>query len=84
MARPSKYAPERIEIRKEAERIVAFIREFGPVTMSDILAAWEQKGEKIAPHILNRALRKSPFIVHVGYTSEDDGKKHLWAFEVGE
>ncbi|MDA0715031.1 MAG: hypothetical protein O2866_00195 [archaeon] len=84
MPRPSKYSPERIEIRKEAERIVAFIREFGPVTMGDILTAWEQKGEMIEPHVLNRALRKSPFIVHIGYTSEDDGKKHLWAFEVDE
>jgi hypothetical protein len=84
MPRPSKYSAERVENRREAERIVAFIREFGPVTMADILAAWEQKGERIEPHVLNRALRKSPFIVHIGYTSNEDGKKHLWAFEASE
>jgi len=81
MARPSKFSPERVENRKQAERIVNWIRNHGPVTMGDILQAWKENGEQIEPHVLNRALRKSPFIVHVGYTSEDEGKKHLWAFE---
>ena len=82
MPRASKFSPKRVEARKQAEQIVDWIRRHGPATMSDIIEAWVEKGEEIEAHVLNRALRKSPFIVHVGYTSEEDGKKHLWAFEI--
>ncbi len=54
MPRPSKFSPERVEIRKQAERIVNWIRVHGPVTMGDILQAWKENGEKIEPHVLNR------------------------------
>ena len=80
MARHSRFSPERVLIRKQAEEIVTWIRDHGPVTMADIIQEWKLQGKELAPHVLHRALQKSSFITHVGFTSERDGKRHLWAF----
>ncbi len=48
--------------RQQADWIVGFIRRNGPLTTRELIEAMKSEGKVVEAHILNRALRKSPFI----------------------
>ena len=44
----------------------------------------EHKGIELRAHVLNKALRKSPFIVHAGYEVVEGTSVSVWNFSPGE
>lgn len=44
----------------------------------------ENEGIELRAHVLNKALRKSPFIVHAGYEMVDGASLSVWKFSPGE
>ena len=48
--------------RQQADWIVGYIRRNGPLTTRELIEAMKSEGKALEAHILNRALRKSPFI----------------------
>ena len=48
--------------RQQADWIVGYIRRNGPLTTRELIEVMKSEGKVVEAHILNRALRKSPFI----------------------
>lgn len=44
----------------------------------------EHEGIELRAHVLNKALRKSPFIAHAGYEMVDGASLSVWKFSPGE
>jgi len=44
----------------------------------------KHEGIELRAHVLNKALRKSPFIVHAGYEMVDGASLSVWKFSPGE
>ncbi len=80
MGRPSRWSDERKAAREQAEWIVGWLREHGPATTPDIVAALEANGREVAAHVLNRALRRSPFVHRLGEENGERGTVSVWAF----
>ncbi|MBL6885959.1 MAG: hypothetical protein ISR24_00930 [Candidatus Poseidonia sp.] len=82
MARPSRWSDERKANREQAEWIVHWLRENGPATTPQIIAALEDAGREVRAHILQRALRRSPFVHPGGREAGERGSVSVWAWRV--
>jgi len=80
MARPSRWSDERKATREQADWIVGWLRTNGPATTPDIVQALEQAGRPVAAHVLQRALRRSPFVHRVATEEGERGQVTRWAF----
>ena len=61
-----RWTEERRQNRIEADWIVAWLRDNGPATIREIVAALEAAGRDVKAHIIRRALQKSQFIEKTG------------------
>lgn len=84
MARPSRWSDERRAVREQASWIVGWLRMHGPATTSEIVTAMEAEGRDVMAHILQRALRKSPYVHHLGRVEGPRGSVSRWAWAVEE
>ena len=84
MGRPSRWSDERKANREQAEWIVGWLRTNGPATTPQIIEALEAAGRDVRAHILQRALRKSPFVHRIGTEPGQKGTVSLWAWGVEE
>lgn len=84
MARPSRWSEERNAHREQANWIVGWLRLNGPASTIEIITALEREGREVRAHILQRALRKSPFIHQKGRTEGEKGKVSIWEWRVEE
>ena len=84
MGRPSRWSDERKANREQAEWIVGWLRTNGPATTPQIIDALTAEGRDVRAHILQRALRKSPFVHRIGAHQGPKGKVSLWAWGVEE
>ena len=84
MARPSRWSEERNALREQANWIVGWLRLNGPASTIEIITALEREGREVRAHILQRALRKSPFIHQRGRTEGEKGKVSIWEWRVEE
>lgn len=82
MGRPSRWSDERKAAREQADWIVGWLRNHGPATTPDIVAALEANGREVAAHVLHRALRRSPFVHLVSKEAGERGTVSVWAFGV--
>lgn len=76
-----RWTPERQRTLKEADWIVGWLRQNGPATTRSIIQAMETEGIELRANVLNKALRKSPFIVHCGYEELGGAEVSLWDFD---
>ena len=44
----------------------------------------KHEGIELRAHVLNKALRKSPFIIHVGHEVVEGASLSVWKFSPGE
>ena len=70
-----RWTEERRQNRIEADWIVAWLRDNGPATIREIVAALETAGRGVKAHVIRRALQKSPFISKSGEI-EIEGEIH--------
>ena len=84
MARPSRWSEERKANREQAEWIVGWLRKNGPATTPEIIEALEAEGRAVRAHILQRALRKSPFVHRIGSAEGVRGTVSRWAWGLDE
>ena len=70
-----RWTEERRQNRIEADWIVAWLRDNGPATIREIVAALEAAGRCVKAHVIRRALQKSPFISKSGEI-EIEGEIH--------
>ena len=84
MGRPSRWSDERKANREQADWIVGWLRTNGPATTPQIIDALTAEGRIVRAHILQRALRKSPFVHRIGAQQGPKGKVSLWAWGVEE
>jgi hypothetical protein len=82
MARPSRWSSERQANREQAEWIVGWLRRNGPATTPEVIAALEADGREVRAHVLQRALRRSPFVHCIGKEDGERGPVSRWAFAV--
>jgi len=82
MARPSRWSGERKANREQADWIVAWLRQHGPATTPAIIAALEAEGRDVRAHVLQRALRRSPFVHCIGKEDGARGPVSRWMFSV--
>ena len=79
-----RWTPERQRTLKEADWIVGWLRVNGPSTTRALAQAMEHEGIELRAHVLNKALRKSPFIVHAGYEVVEGASLSVWKWSRGE
>ena len=84
MGRPSRWSEERKANREQAEWVVGWLRKNGPATTPEIIQAMEAEGRDVRAHILQRALRKSPFVHRVGSEEGERGTVSHWAWGIEE
>ena len=84
MGRPSRWSEERKANREQAEWVVGWLRKNGPATTPEIIRAMEAEGRDVRAHILQRALRKSPFGHRVGSEEGERGTVSRWAWGLEE
>ena len=84
MARPSRWSEERKANREQAEWIVGWLRKNGPATTPEILETLDAEGRAVRAHILQRALRKSPFVHRIGSAEGERGTVSCWAWGLDE
>ena len=84
MGRPSRWSEERKANREQAEWVVGWLRKNGPATTPEIIRAMEAEGRDARAHILQRALRKSPFVHRVGSEEGERGTVSRWAWGLEE
>ena len=75
-----RWSDERRRNHQQAEWIVAWLRDNGPASIRQIVAALNESGREVKAHIIQRALLKSPFVAKVGETSVDGEIHSLWIF----
>ena len=61
-----RWTEERRQNRIEADWIVAWVRDNGPATIREIVAALEAAGRDVKAHVIRRALQKSQFVEKTG------------------
>ena len=61
-----RWTEERRQNRIEADWIVAWLRDNGPATIREIVAALDAAGRDVKAHVIRRALQKSQFIEKTG------------------
>ena len=71
-----RWTEERRQNRLEADWIVAWLRDNGPATIREIVAALEAAGRDVKAHVIRRALQKSQFIEKTGEI-EIEGEIHF-------
>ena len=76
-----RWTPERQRTLKEADWIVGWLRQNGPATTRSIIQAMNIEGIELRANVLNKALRKSPFIVHCGYQELGGVELSVWDFD---
>ena len=75
-----RWTEERRLQRQQADWIVGYLRENGPLTTREIVEALRNHDRSVESHIITRALRKSPFIT--SHIELIDGEEFfLWRFE---
>ena len=81
-----RWTPERQKTLKEADWIVGWLRTNGPATTRQLVQAMQTEGLEVRAHVMNKALRRSPFIVHCGHQEVEGSSLSLWDFDrkVGE
>jgi hypothetical protein len=79
--RRKRWTPERQRTLREADWIVGWLRENGPASTRDITEAMQRQGLELRAHVLSKALRKSPFIVHCGYQTVGGHDLSQWDFD---
>ena len=70
-----RWTEERRNNQKQADWIVGWLRDIGPATIREIVAALQNQGRGVQAHIIRRALIKSQFIVKLDEI-EIDGEIH--------
>ena len=76
-----KWTPERQRTLKEADWVVGWLRKNGPATTREVAEAVRLQGFEVRAHVLSKALRKSPFVMHCGHTEIDGIQLSLWNFD---
>ena len=61
-----RWTEERRQNRIEADWIVAWVRDNGPATIREIVAALEAAGRDVKAHVIRKALQKSQFVEKTG------------------
>ena len=61
-----RWTEERRQNRIEADWIVAWLRDNGPATIREIVAALEDAGRDVKAHVIRKALQKSQFVEKTG------------------
>ena len=61
-----RWTEERRQNRIEADWIVAWLRDNGPATIREIVAALEAAGRDVKAHVIRKALQKSQFVEKTG------------------
>ena len=84
MPRPSRWSEERKANREQADWIVGWLQTNGPATTPEIIQALEAEGRQVRAHILQRALRKSPFVQRIGSVEGERGTVSRWAWGLEE
>ena len=84
MARPSRWSDERKANHEQADWIVGWLRKNGPASTSQIIEVLEHQGRPVSAHVLQRALRKSPFIHPAGRAEGEKGAVTIWEWKVGD
>ena len=70
--------------RQQADWIVGYLREHGPLTTRQVIEALREHGRNVESHVITRALRKSQF-VHLKKRIDIDGESHsVWEFRVDD
>jgi hypothetical protein len=70
--------------RQQADWIVGYLRENGPLTTREVIEALRKHGRSVESHVITRALRKSQFI-HLKKRIDVDGESHsVWEFRVDD
>ena len=70
--------------RQQADWIVGYLRENGPLTTREVIEALRKHGRGVESHVITRALRKSQFI-HLKMRIDVDGEFHsVWEFRVDD
>ena len=85
--RRKRWTPERQRTLKEADWVVGWLRQNGPATTRQIVRAMQDGGFEVRAHVLNKALRRSQFIVHCGQKEVEGTQLSVWDFDrrnVGE
>lgn len=82
MGRSDRWSGERKANREQADWIVKWLQANGPATTLDIIAALKKEGRAVQAHILQRALRRSPFVHKVGERDGPRGPVSCWKFSV--
>ena len=70
-----RWTEERRQNRIEADWIVAWLRDNGPATIREIVAALDAAGRDVKAHVIRRALQKSQFVEKTGEI-EIEGEFH--------
>ena len=70
-----RWTEERRQNRIEADWIVAWLRDNGPATIREIVAALGAASRDVKAHVIRRALQKSQFIEKTGEI-EIEGEVH--------
>jgi len=70
-----RWTEERRQNRIEADWIVAWLRDNGPATIREIVAALDAAGRDVKAHVIRRALQKSQFVEKTGEI-EIEGEVH--------
>ena len=84
MPRPSRWSEERKANREQVDWNGGWLRTNGPATTPEIIQALEAEGRQVRAHILQRALRKSPFVQRIGSVEGERGTVSRWAWGLEE
>tara|TARA_B100000767_G_scaffold48779_1_gene43656 strand:+ start:1082 stop:1342 length:261 start_codon:yes stop_codon:yes gene_type:complete len=76
-----RWTPERQRTLKEADWVVGWLRQNGPATTRQIVQAMHDEGLEVRAHVLNKALRRSQFIVHCGQKEVEGTSLSIWDFD---
>ena len=76
-----RWTPERQRTLKEADWVVGWLRQNGPATTRQIVQAMDDEGLEVRAHVLNKALRRSQFIVHCGQKEVEGTQLSIWDFD---
>ena len=80
MGRPSRWSPALQATREQSEWVVRWIKDHGPVNTPKIVEALTEARIEIRAHVLQPALRNSPFIVRIATEQGPRGEVSVWAW----
>ena len=76
-----RWTPERQRTLKEADWIVGWLRSNCPANTRHLVIAMQTIWLDVRALVINKALRRSPFIVHCGHQENEGSSLSLWDFD---